>query len=130
MVCLSRTSGHEAELVGTLLPSVWLQYVSTSVNQYAMLPKLYKPQHHLSYHRISRISTSKKRCMAQKFKKQTHLIPPQSLIKKERSSSKRSRGCFFILRELLIWRCSLRSAHLHPNKRHLQKRQCKNAYNS
>ncbi len=43
----------------------------------------------------------------------------------KRSSSKRSRGYSSIVRKLLIWRCSLHSAHSRPNKQHLQKRQCK-----
>jgi hypothetical protein len=44
------------------------------------------------------------------------------LTKQENKLFRRSRGYFFILRKLLIQRCSPRSAHSRPDKLHLQKK--------
>jgi hypothetical protein len=60
--------------------------------------------------------------MAQKFNMLIYLMTPHPSTKHERNSFRRSWGYFSILRELSTQQCSPCSAHLHPNKQHLQKK--------
>jgi hypothetical protein len=80
-------------------------YVSKKVH--LLMPSYIKKalkrfQHpHLLYRRINCIGTSKSHTVKKSNNQKTHLTPPHTLIKQERSSSKRSRRYSSVLCKLL-----------------------------
>jgi hypothetical protein len=108
---------YAGKKVHLLMPS----YVEKAIKRFQHPPPIV-PQDQLHQHI--------KKTYDAKFQEANPLNTSPPLDKSGKKFIQEVTGYFFILRKLLIQPGSLRSAHLRPNTWHLQKRQCKNAYNS